>query len=215
MHQLSSAMETPANTVREDWSKKIPPQVLASLSDNERNRQTYVQFSSNIPVFHIHNIFRIIHKLISKEEQYIEDLKIVESVFIQPLRAADPPIMTPLDLQEFIQEVFGNILELLECNKRLLEVLYVRQREQHPVIQSVGDIFLEIATEFRIVYPIYIGQHPLAERRMKEELEHNPEFRLFIEVSLLLFNCCRISFNFSRNALANSLLAQVEALVSI
>jgi len=183
MHQLSSATETPANTIREDWSKKIPPQVLASLSDNERNRQTYVHFSYSIPIFYIHNIFRIIHKLISKEEQYIEDLKIVESVFIQPLRAADPPIMTPLELQEFIQEVFGNILELLECNKRLLEVLYVRQREQHPVIQSVGDIFLEIATEFRIVYPIYIGQHPLAEKRMKEELEHNPEFRLFIEVS--------------------------------
>jgi len=176
-------MEAPANTIREEWSKKIPPQVLASLSDNEINRQTYVQFSYSIPVFYIRNICRIIHKLISKEEQYIEDLKIVESVFIQPLRVADPPIMTPLDLQEFIQEVFSNILELLECNKRLLEVLYVRQREQHPVIQSVGDIFLEIATEFRIVYPIYIGQHPLAEKRMKEELEHNPEFRLFIEVS--------------------------------
>jgi hypothetical protein len=90
--------------------------------------------------------------------------------------------MTPLDLQEFIQEVFGNILELLECNKRLLEVMYVRQREQQ-VIREVGDIFLDIATEFRIIYPIYIGQHPLAEKRMKEELEHNPEFRLFIEVS--------------------------------
>jgi len=92
--------------------------------------------------------------------------------------------MTPLDLEDFIEEVFGNIMELRECNQRLLEVMYVRQREQHPVIQSVGDIFLDAATEFRIVYPIYVGHHPLAEKRMKEELEHNPEFRFFIEV------CC-------------------------
>lgn len=127
----------------------------------------------------------IIHKLISKEEQYIEDLNIVESVFIRPLLTANPPIMTPIVLEEFIEEVFGNILELLECNRRLLEVLYVRQREQHPVIQNVGDIFLEAATEFRMVYPAYVGHHPLAEKRMKDELEQNPEFRLFIEVSLV------------------------------
>jgi len=183
MYQLSSVVETPASTIREDWSKKVPDQVLASLSSSEKHRQTYVHISQNIPITYIDNVCRIIHKLISKEEQYIEDLKIIESVFIQPLRVADPPIMTPLDLQEFIQEVFCNILELLECNKRLLEVMYVRQREQHPIIQKVGDIFLDIATEFRVVYPIYIGHHPLAEKRLKEELEHNPEFRLFIEVS--------------------------------
>lgn len=126
---------------------------------------------------------RIIHKLISKEEQYIQDLEIIEKVFIKPLRTANPPVMTPIILSEFIEEVFGNILELLECNRRLLEVMYVRQREQHPVIQSIGDIFLEAATEFRIVYPIYVGHHPLAEKRLKEELEHNLEFRLFVEVS--------------------------------
>jgi len=91
--------------------------------------------------------------------------------------------MTPLELEEFIEQVFGNILELRECNRRLLEVMYVRQREQRPVIQGVGDIFLDAATEFRLVYPIYVGHHPLAEKRMKEEMEHNPEFRLFIEVS--------------------------------
>lgn len=126
---------------------------------------------------------RIIHKLISKEVQYIQDLEIIEKIFITPLRTANPPVMTPLILSEFIDEVFGNILELLECNRRLLEFMEVRQREQYPVIQSIGDIFLETATEFRIVYPIYVGHHPLAEKRLKEELEHNLEFRLFVEVS--------------------------------
>jgi hypothetical protein len=120
--------------------------------------------------------------LISKEEQYVQDLDIVESVYIKPLRYADPPVMSSYVIEEFIEEVFGNILELRECNRRLLEVMYVRQREQAPVIQRVGDIFLDAATEFRIVYPTYVGHHPLAEKRMKEELEQNPEFRLFMEV---------------------------------
>jgi len=95
--------------------------------------------------------------------------------------------MTPLVLEEFIREVFGNILQLRECNHQLLEVLYVRHREQEPIVQSIGDIFLAAATDFRAVYPIYVGHHPLAEKRMKEELEHNPEFRLFIEVQSVLW----------------------------
>lgn len=90
--------------------------------------------------------------------------------------------MPPHIVEDFIDDVFGNILDLRECNRRLLEVMYVRQREQAPVIQRIGDIFLDAATEFRLAYPIYVGHHPLAEKRMKEELESNPQFRLFVEV---------------------------------
>ncbi len=73
-------------------------------------------------------------------------------------------------------------MDLRECNRRLLEVLYVRQREQAPVIQRIGDVFLDAATEFRYAYPRYIGHHPLAEKRLKDEMETNHDFRLFIEV---------------------------------
>lgn len=126
---------------------------------------------------------RIIHTLITSEEQYIKDLDIIETIFIKPLQRANPPIISSFDLEEFIDEVFHNILDIRECNKRLLEVLYVRQREQGPVIGRIGDVFLDAATEFRIAYPTYVGHHPRAEKRVKEELERNSEFRLFIEVS--------------------------------
>jgi hypothetical protein len=107
--------------------------------------------------------------------------------FIQPLRKANPPVIRPDALEDFIEEVFGNILDLRECNRRLLEVMYVRQREQAPVIQRIGDVFLDAATEFRLAYPIYVGHLPLAEKRMKEEIETNPEFRLFLEVRCRFF----------------------------
>ncbi|KAJ7105112.1 Dbl-like domain-containing protein [Mycena crocata] len=162
--QIPGPSEAPVGPVREAWIKTVPREVIVSLPDSEINRQT------------------IIHKLISKEEQYLQDLDIVESVFIRPLRATNPAVITPAHkLEDFIDEVFGNILDLRECNRRLLEVVYVRQREQAPVIQRIGDIFLDAATEFRLAYPIYVGHHPLAEKRMKEELDVNPQFRLFIE----------------------------------
>ena len=86
------------------------------------------------------------------------------------------------ELDGFIDEVFGNFYDVRRVNRQLLEVLNVRQREQSLVIQRVGDIFLEIATEFRLVYPVYVGHLPLAEKRLKEETERNHEFRLFLEV---------------------------------
>lgn len=135
---------------------------------------------------------RIIHKLLSKEEQYVRDLDLVESVFIKPLRKASPPVIPHSQLEDFIDEVFGNILDLRECNRRLLEVMAVRQREQAPIIQRIGDIFLDAATEFRLAYPIYVGHHPIAEKRVRDELESNPSFRLFIEVSLCLSSCHRV-----------------------
>ena len=46
---------------------------------------------------------RIIHKLITKEKQYIADLDIVKTVFIRviPLRMANLPVMTPSILDEY------------------------------------------------------------------------------------------------------------------
>ncbi|KAJ7493246.1 signal transducer [Mycena galericulata] len=155
--------ESPALPLREEWPHTVPQEVLSQLPESEINRQT------------------IIHKLISKEDQYVQDLDLVESIFLKPLRTAVPPVIPLERLEDFIDEVFGNILDLRECNRRLLEVMYVRQREQAPVIQRIGDVFLSAATEFRLAYPIYIGNHPLAEKRMKEEIDSNPEFRLFLE----------------------------------
>lgn len=152
--------EVPHQT--EDWLSTVDPTVLGSLPESEINRQS------------------ILYKTISQEEQYLQDLDLVESVFIKPLRHATH-IMPANELNEFINEVFGNILDLRECNKQLIEALYVRQREQAPIIQKIGDVFLEAARSFRYAYPLYIGHLPLAEKRFKEEMDANAKLRLFFE----------------------------------
>jgi len=85
-------------------------------------------------------------------------------------------------VHEFIEEVFGNILDLRECNRNLLETMYVRQREQGEVVSRIGDIFLNAATEFRLAYPTYMGQLPGAEKRLKEDMEANGDLRVLLEV---------------------------------
>ena len=64
--------------------------------------------------------------------------------------------------------------------------MYVRQREQAPVVKGIGDIFLDAATEFRVAYPTYMGNLPVAEKKLKDEMEHNAELRRFLEVRATL-----------------------------
>ncbi|KAL0953934.1 hypothetical protein HGRIS_005098 [Hohenbuehelia grisea] len=161
--EAPDAEELPITVARKGWLENVPKEVLSSLPESEIKRQT------------------IIHKAISKEVQYVQDLDTVETCFLKALRKANPPVIPPADVEDFIDDVFGNILDLRECNKRLLEVMYVRQREQAPVIQRIGDVFLDAATEFRLAYPIYVGHLPLAEKRLKDETESNGDFRVFLE----------------------------------
>ncbi|KAJ3860794.1 CNH domain-containing protein [Lentinula novae-zelandiae] len=158
--RLSSSTISKVRDRGEEWINSVPSEVLVNLPESEVNRQT------------------IIHKLISKEEQFLADLDTIEAVFIRPLRESNPPIIKSHReaLFSFIDVVFNNILDLRETNRRLLEILY------SPIIQRIGDIFLEAATElFRVAYPTYIGGWPQAERRLREEYESNGEWRTWVE----------------------------------
>ena len=64
-------------------------------------------------------------------------------MFVEGIRNADPPIIPAASQAAFIQEVFGNLREILSHHQRILGALFARQREQHPLIQSVSDIILD------------------------------------------------------------------------
>ncbi|QRV73994.1 Rho1 guanine nucleotide exchange factor 1 [Ceratobasidium sp. AG-Ba] len=161
--QLSAQESKPAaKESTAEWVDSVDPEVVKNLPESERRRQ------------------EVIFQVVKKEEQYVQDLDAIVEIFIRPLREARPPIIQK-DVHAFIDTVFGNILDIRECNRRLLEVLRVRQREQQPVIQQIGDVFLTAAAEFRVVYPLYIGQLPVAEKTVKEETESNSEFKNFLE----------------------------------
>ncbi|EJD07469.1 Dbl domain-containing protein [Fomitiporia mediterranea MF3/22] len=155
--------ETTKEPKRKDWAELIDKSILKSLPESEKNRQT------------------IIHKAIDKEELYVQDLDLIENLFMKPLRLAEPPIIPLTEIDSFMEDVFHNILDIRDVNRRLLEVMEVRQREQYPLIQRIGDVFLTAATDFRVVYAEYVGNLPVAEKRLKDEMEQNPELRRFLE----------------------------------
>jgi RHO1 GDP-GTP exchange protein 1/2 len=103
--------------------------------------------------------------------------------FIRPLRHVNPPVIDPPEaLEAFIDEVAYNIQSLRDCNRRLLKHLQIRQREQAPIIQTIGDIFLQFASDFGSTYPTYIGHLPTSQSRLKSEIDKNRYFRDFFEV---------------------------------
>jgi RHO1 GDP-GTP exchange protein 1/2 len=51
--------------------------------------------------------------------------------------------MTEEKGKTFVFEVFGNLNAILDHHQRMLASLFVRQRDQHPLVQSVADIILD------------------------------------------------------------------------
>jgi hypothetical protein len=150
-----------------DWTEDVPATQLAQLTDEERGRQTLIRHA------------------ILLEERYEADLAIVEQSFIIPLQTANPPIVQPYGkLDQYVRQLFSNIVEIRRSSRALLDNFAIHLREQGPLVQNVGDIFLEAAIEFRSLYPTYTDNLPKAETLLNKLLEeHRPFAHWMMEVS--------------------------------
>lgn len=77
--------------------------------------------------------------------------------------------------------MFANHRELAAHIRILVEKLHVRQREENPIVQTIGDIFLSAALEWGEAYNTYLVNYPLAISRVKREILVNPRFKTFVE----------------------------------
>lgn len=127
----------------EEWHRLVPPEARDALGKKEVQRQS------------------VIFEVIKSERDYVADLEAVETVclkiiyclvsidsdllkvFIQGLRKANPPIIPQSHLEPFIDKVFKNLHQILSFHQRILAALFVRQRDQHPLVQSIADIVLD------------------------------------------------------------------------
>lgn len=107
---------------------------------------------------------------------------------MRPLRTADPPIIPHDRLDTFIQDVFHNFQELHAHHRRLVEKLHEIQLEEHPRIKSITAAIFDAALNFREAYMEYIPNYPIAAYRIDEEMAKNPQFKAFVEVSIVKFS---------------------------
>lgn len=150
------------------WAELVPKEVLDSLPKREVTRQ-------NAILEHI-----------QKEEDFLADLELLENLFIKGLEKPSPtgdppPIPIGPDRDDFIREVFGNHRELVWHVRNFVEALHVRQREESPIVVSIGDLFLDAALQWQSAFIAYVANYPIAKSRIGRETQINPRFREFIE----------------------------------
>ncbi|KAI0342848.1 hypothetical protein BDW22DRAFT_1357379 [Trametopsis cervina] len=144
----------------EEWHVIVPAEARQVLDKKEVARQSFL------------------FEFIKSERDYVRDLELVQEVYVEPLMATSP---VPSDRKEgFVAEVFFNINQILGHHRRMLDALFERQREQHPLVQSVADIVLDTSLAFRNPYEEYIKHYPLAEAHHRKELRRNPEYEYFL-----------------------------------
>ncbi|KAI9060664.1 hypothetical protein FKP32DRAFT_1613628 [Trametes sanguinea] len=145
----------------EEWYRLVPPEAREVLDKKEVQRQS------------------ILFEIIKSEKDYVADLQLVKDVFVEPLVAT---LAVPQHrVKGFIQEVFFNIDAILAHHQRLLAALFARQREQHPLIQSLSDIILDNSLLFRNDYEDYIKHYPLAEARHRSEMRRSQRYQYFLQ----------------------------------
>ncbi|ORX96474.1 hypothetical protein K493DRAFT_281885 [Basidiobolus meristosporus CBS 931.73] len=141
------------------WLASVPSTVSESLADKERNRQIA--------------IFEIIYT----EDEYLRDLKLYDSLFIEPLRASR--VFSSEKTDCFIQDVFGNYQELQLLHKEFLSSFRERQKAK-PIVEMIGDIMVHYAERFEPYIRFGIGSVSSA-RVVKSERSHSPALQSFLE----------------------------------
>ncbi|KAI0752263.1 hypothetical protein BC629DRAFT_1297111 [Irpex lacteus] len=144
----------------EAWYKLVPPEAREVLEKKEVQRQS------------------VLFEFIQSERDYVSDLELVQEVFVDPLLATSP--IPQNRIQGFVSEVFYNLNQILAIHRRMLDALFERQREQHPLIQSVADIVLDTSLAFRSQYESYIKHYPISEAHHRKELRRNPKYQYFL-----------------------------------
>ncbi|KAI9612683.1 hypothetical protein H4Q26_007840 [Puccinia striiformis f. sp. tritici PST-130] len=125
-----------------DWASIVPKELLLSLDSKEIARQS------------------IIYELISGEQEYVQDLDDYEKYTVDN---------SPFKIGEFKEKVVSNVLEIRDHNRVLLQNLLIRQQDQHPLVQSIGDVLLNSALEWGQDYIRYTSDHVFGEVEVNEE----------------------------------------------
>lgn len=151
------------------WADTVPKSLLETLPKSEIKRQNAIL------------------ELIQKEEEFLNDLELLDTFFLAGLLSPrselgmNAPLLGEHDSDSFVREVFSNHRELTGHIHSLVERLHVRQREDGHVIQHIGDIYLNAALEWGGAFEVNMTSFPLAKYRLAREASKNPRVHDFLE----------------------------------
>lgn len=153
------------------WVEIVPPSLVEALPSAEVKRQN------------------AIFEFVEKEDMFVRDLRLLASWathlehLAQPTAggsAQDVPLRGAA-LVDFVRDVFGHVAPLLERIEVFVQQLHERQREEGPVIQTIGDVVVQAALEWATTYTAYVAHYPFALARLKTEAASNARLQRFLD----------------------------------
>lgn len=139
------------------WTDSVSKDVRESVPERERKRQ------------------EVIFEVISTERAFVQDLEYLRDFWMTPLRTLS--IIPEFRREEFVRLVFGNVTEILAVNARVAEQLARRQKQQ-PVIEQIGDIYLNMLPQFE-PFVRYGANQLFGKVEFEREKAANPRFAEF------------------------------------
>lgn len=155
-----------------------------SLHDNETNKTLWHETVDQLVLDDLdkHEKMRqeLIYELIYTERDYVKDLEFMTDFYILPLRNPANNIIPEREREAFIRTVFGGVSELLRLGKSLSEALTNRQQQQKPVVESVGDVFLQFVGSFD-PFIKYSGNKVFASFEHERQQQVNVKYARFLD----------------------------------
>jgi RhoGEF domain/Pleckstrin homology domain len=138
----------------------------------------------------------ILHELVQKEENFLKELGVLQTLYRDGLARANPPVMGGKKLTTFIQDVFGKIDLLKKANEdHLVPQVKYRQKEQGPFVVGFSGIFREWIRKSKIGWIEYASAYPDAIDKMRSERDINMLFRSFLDSCQADPRSKRLDFN--------------------
>ncbi|TCD65806.1 RHO1 GDP-GTP exchange protein 2 [Steccherinum ochraceum] len=141
------------------WIHSVPQEVVNSVSDTEKKRQ------------------EAINEVIYTERDFVRDMEYLRDLWVKPLQESE--IIPASRRQDFIEQVFWNVNDIIAVNTRLRDALNKRQKS-YAVVEQVADILLDAFPHFAPF--VSYGAHQLyGKYEFEKEKSSNLAFAQFVE----------------------------------
>ncbi|XP_022625614.1 rho guanine nucleotide exchange factor 11 isoform X2 [Seriola dumerili] len=153
----------------QNWQDTVPPQLLASLSPREVDRQA------------------VIYELFTTEVSHLRTLRVLDQVFFQKMRSV-------LNSDE-LACIFPNLPQVYELHASLCEAM--KKRRETPIVQDIGDVMLArfegaAGDEFQEQASQLCSQQSQALELIKNKQRKDPRFAHIIQECEASPHCRRL-----------------------
>ncbi|KAG9306045.1 hypothetical protein G9A89_020240 [Geosiphon pyriformis] len=152
------------------WSETVDEDLIQHLSSMEQNRQ------------------EVLFEIIQTESEYVRDLKLIEQVFIRPIKAAEAKYPHKNIIPPNLNKVFNSISYFLFIHEVISNCLNERQEHQSPLVRSISDILLAYVWIFRAYAP-YLIHYEEALSELNDCLRHKTTLGKIVKKQQKVASC--------------------------